>query len=212
MIIVLGNTKGGVGKSTLTLSLANYLTQEHSKKLLVLDLDFKQSLVENAQKTKILEITPLYSILSKQQYSQETLNMCSGDSQQHLIVDLPSYLDDKVHYCYLSKAELIICPFAYDEFTVKATLLFALLTIKINPLTPIVFLPNRIKKNTFIESKQEIDKVLSGFGHICPAIHDKIDFQRISNVHTPATLLSTLLPVLDHIYENFLDNKKLKTQ
>lgn len=207
MIIVLGNTKGGVGKSTLTLSLANYLTQEHSKKLLVLDLDFKQSLVEIAQKTKILEITPLYSILSKQQYCQEILNRCSGDSHQHLIVDLPSYLDDKVHYCCLSMAELILCPFAYDEFSVKATLLFALLTIKINPLASIVFLPNRIKKNTFIESKQEIDKVLSGFGPICPALDDKIDFQRISNVHTPATLLTSLLPVLDHIYENYLDHK-----
>lgn len=207
MIIVLGNTKGGVGKSTLSLSLANYLTQEHRKKLLVLDLDFKQSLVEIAQKTKILEIAPLYSILSKQQYCQKILNRCSGDSQQHVIVDLPGYLDDKVHYSCLGSAELIICPYSYDEFTVKATLLFAILALKINPLAPIVFLPNRIKKNTFIESKQEIDQVLSGFGKVCPALDDKIDFQRISNVHTPATLLGVLLPVLDHIYENYLDNK-----
>ena len=33
------NLKGGVGKTTLTLALANYLTGEHSKRVLVIDLD-----------------------------------------------------------------------------------------------------------------------------------------------------------------------------
>ncbi|HLY32172.1 MAG TPA: ParA family protein, partial [Ktedonobacterales bacterium] len=33
------NLKGGVGKTTLTLALAHYLAGEHSKRVLVIDLD-----------------------------------------------------------------------------------------------------------------------------------------------------------------------------
>lgn len=207
MIIVFGSTKGGVGKSTLSLALANYLTQEHRKKLRVLDLDFKQSLVDIAEKTKILEISPLYPIHTKDTNPSELLKTSGAESTENIIVDLPCYLDAKVHYSFLRSADLICCPFAYDEFTVKATLLFALLVVKINPLAPIVFIPNRIKKNIYIESKQEIEKVLSGFGRISPTLYDKIDFQRISNVHTPATLLSTLLPALDDLYETIMRKK-----
>ncbi|MGE8424221.1 MAG: AAA family ATPase, partial [Sphingobacterium siyangense] len=39
MVILIGNQKGGAGKSTLTLLLANYLTSVHEEKVTVLDMD-----------------------------------------------------------------------------------------------------------------------------------------------------------------------------
>ena len=41
MVIIIGNQKGGAGKSTLTLLLANYLTQNKKCKVTVLDMDYQ---------------------------------------------------------------------------------------------------------------------------------------------------------------------------
>src|SRR5690606_9113051 len=123
--------------------------------------DFKQSLVDIAEKTKILEISPLYPIQAKENISSELLKASGAESTENIIVDLPCYLDAKAHYSILCSADLICCPFAYDEFTIKATLLFALLAVKVNPLAPIVFIPNRIKKKFFFEFKTKKKKIIN---------------------------------------------------
>jgi len=53
-VIVLGNSKGGVGKSTLTLSLAAFL-QKKNKKVLVLDADNNQHSIEEFHGNGIID-------------------------------------------------------------------------------------------------------------------------------------------------------------
>ncbi|MDR2269534.1 MAG: ParA family protein, partial [Sphingobacterium sp.] len=55
MVVLIGNQKGGAGKSTLTLLLANYLTSVHHRKVTVLDMDYQQSISSKHEKAKILE-------------------------------------------------------------------------------------------------------------------------------------------------------------
>ena len=47
MKIVLGNQKGGVGKSTLCVMLANYLTLIKKKEVLIMDMDFQKTIEEH---------------------------------------------------------------------------------------------------------------------------------------------------------------------
>lgn len=55
MLIIIGNQKGGAGKSTLTLLLANFLTMVKKRKVTVIDMDYQQSLAQKYEKGKVLE-------------------------------------------------------------------------------------------------------------------------------------------------------------
>src|SRR5690606_9900605 len=55
MVILIGNQKGGAGKSTLTLLLANYLTAAQQRKVTVLDMDYQQSVSAKYEKARVLE-------------------------------------------------------------------------------------------------------------------------------------------------------------
>lgn len=52
MIIVIGNQKGGAGKSTFTLLLANYLTMVKKRKVCIMDMDYQQSLSAKYEKAR----------------------------------------------------------------------------------------------------------------------------------------------------------------
>ncbi len=62
MNIVFGNQKGGVGKSTLCIMLANYLTLVKKKQVLVIDMDFQKSI--NEQRKFDLSKNPDLAILN----------------------------------------------------------------------------------------------------------------------------------------------------
>ncbi|HQS04420.1 MAG TPA: ParA family protein, partial [Daejeonella sp.] len=55
MVILIGNQKGGAGKSTLTLLFANYLATIRKRRVTVLDMDYQQSIASKSEKAKILE-------------------------------------------------------------------------------------------------------------------------------------------------------------
>lgn len=205
MIILLANIKGGVGKSTLTLALANYLSQEHRRWVCIIDLDFKQSLLNMQTYTKILQTPSLYTIYSSDQAeSMSLISKCKENPHQILLVDTPSNIQDKTLEMYFSQADLILCPFSYDQYTINATLLFSLVISQINPRAPICYIPNRIKSGAIIDAKAEIEKALANFGTICSIVNDRIDFQNLTNIHTPSTLLSLLMPVFDSLYHQYL--------
>lgn len=132
MIILIGNQKGGAGKSTFTMLLANYLTMSRRCKVTV-----------------------------------------------------------------FRSADLVLCPFSYDELSFESTVLFSVVLEKINPECQLTFIPNRIKANVRYETQLEVDAQLSNFGMISLPIPDRIDVQRVNTFRTPESLLPVLQPVLD---------------
>ena len=62
MIIIIGNQKGGAGKSTLTLLMANYLTTVKEMPVSVIDMDYQQSIYQKYEKAKVLEIVEFVKI------------------------------------------------------------------------------------------------------------------------------------------------------
>lgn len=205
MVILIGNQKGGAGKSTLTLLLANYLATIQQRKLTVLDMDYQQSIASKYEKAKILENQAPYEVIACDlRHFPKLLKVLQHKKSEIVLIDLPGKMDDDGLIPVFLAADLILCPFNYDEFSVDSTLLFAMVTQKINNHAPVIFIPNRIKNTVRYETRQQVDKVLSRFGTISPSIADRVDFQRISTASTPAIVLPVVLNVLDLIYDKYI--------
>lgn len=209
MIILIGNQKGGAGKSTLTLLLANYLTTIRQHKVTILDMDYQQSIASKAEKAKILENEPLYEVVPVDlKQFPDLLHVIHKNKEDIAILDMPGKMDDDGLIPALGAADIVLCPFAYDEFTVDSTLLFAMVVRQINNRAPLIFIPNRIKQTVKYETQTEVEKVIREFGVIIPAIPDRIDFQRVSTFQTPLILYPVILPTLNFIYEQYLFKKE----
>lgn len=205
MVIIIGNQKGGAGKSTLTLLLANYLTQTKKCKVTVLDMDYQQSISQKFEKAKILENAEPYEVLA---FGLADFPMMADTIKENpkdiVLIDLPGKLDDDGLIKVFKAAQVAICPFAYDEFSFESTIPFALVLKKINPEVHLLFVPNRIKANVKYEIKADVNEQLNQLGHVTEAIADRIDFQRTNTFQTPINVQALLLPVFDRVFKDFI--------
>ena len=209
MVILIGNQKGGAGKSTLTLLLANYLTAAQQRKVTVLDMDYQQSVSAKYEKAKVLDNEPPYEVIPADlTHFPMLLQVLTKNPGETVLIDLPGKMDDDGLIPVILSGDLILCPFNYDEFSVDSTLLFAMVAAKINNRAPIVFVPNRIKTTVRYDTRQQVDRVLAKFGTVSPGIADRIDFQRVDTLHTPAVVLPAVLPLLDLIYASYINRKE----
>ncbi|SEO79873.1 ParA family protein [Mucilaginibacter sp. OK283] len=207
MIIIIGNQKGGSGKSTLTLLLANYLTLAKKCKVTVIDMDYQQSIAQKFEKAKLLENEEPYEVIAAalEDYP-DLLEVLTGNSQDIILIDLPGKLDDDGLIPVFQSADLVICPFAYDEFSFESTILFSVVLTKINPQVNIVYVPNRVKANVKYETQADVDAQLAKFGSLTQSLPDRIDFQRTNTMMTPLSVYPVILPVFKQIYEQYLKN------
>ncbi len=205
MVIIIGNQKGGAGKSTLTLLLANYLTQTKDCKVTVLDMDYQQSISQKFEKAKILENEEPYEILaySLQDFPEMEATIKSSP-KDIVLIDLPGKLDDDGLIRVFKAADVAVCPFSYDEFSFESTVPFALVLKKINPKVQVLFVPNRIKANVRYEIKAEVNEQLGQIGIVTPAIADRIDFQRVNTFLTPVTVQAAIVPVFGQIFTDHI--------
>lgn len=205
MVIIIGNQKGGAGKSTLTLLLANYLSLAKKKDVTVLDMDYQQSLSQKYEKAKMLENEEPYQVVAAGlEHFPDMLEVLIGNREKIILIDLPGKLDDDGLIPIFRSADLVLCPFAYDEMSFESTIFFSVVLRKINPGVTINFIPNRIKANVRYETERDVDEQLSRFGTICAKIPDRIDFQRTSTQQTPISLYPVIIPVFDPIYKNHI--------
>jgi len=207
MIIIIGNQKGGAGKSTLTMLLANYLTQVQELALTVIDMDYQQSVSQKFEKAKILENDDPYEVVSG------SLNEFPGMLEwikkhpgEVVLIDLPGKLDDDGLIKVFKATDLAICPFSYDEFSFESTIFFALVFQKINPTAKILFVPNRIKANVKYEILTDVNEQLSLLGIVTAPIPDRIDVQRTNTFQTPLSVNALVRPVFQQIFQDHIRN------
>jgi chromosome partitioning protein len=95
MTIIIGNQKGGAGKSTITLALANYLTQAKKCPVTVIDMDYQQSISQKYEKAKVLENKEPYEVLSATLETFPVLKeVIMKNDKDVVLIDLPGKLDD----------------------------------------------------------------------------------------------------------------------
>ena len=205
MIIIIGNQKGGCGKSTLVLLLANYLTLVKKCKVTVLDTDYQQSVSQKFQKAKILENVEPYEVLALELETYPVMReVIAANPKDIALIDLPGKLDDDGLLPVFNSADLVICPFAYDEFSFESTILFSVVLRKINPEVRIVYVPNRVKANVKYETQADVDAQLAKFGSVTQGLPDRIDFQRINTFQLPLSVCPVILPVFDKIFKDHI--------
>ena len=208
MICLFGNQKGGVGKSTLTVLSGNYLSLAKSWPVTIIDMDYQQSIAQKYDKAKVLENEEPYEVLPANLETFSVLSPVLTKNKKHAaLIDLPGKLDDDGLIPVFKCADLVVCPFAYDEFTFESTVLFSVVLKKVNPKVDVVFVPNRIKANVKFEIMTEVNEQLSKFGQITTAIPDRIDFQRITTYQTPLSLYPVIIPVFEEIFADRLWKK-----
>jgi chromosome partitioning protein len=205
MIIIIGNQKGGCGKSTLALLLANYLTITKKCKVTVIDMDYQQSIAQKYEKAKILENVEPYEVLALELETYPDMReVISANPKDIALLDLPGKLDDDGLLPVFLSADLVICPFAYDEFSFESTILFSVVLRKINPEVPVVYIPNRIKANVRYETQIDVDSQLAKFGSVTKPFPDRIDFQRTNTFQTPMSVYPLIIPVFDKIFKEYI--------
>jgi chromosome partitioning protein len=206
MVIIIGNQKGGAGKSTLTLLLANYLSITKRMIITVVDMDYQQSLTQKYIKAKLLENKEPYQVVAANLEDYPTLSkVFISKADEVALIDLPGKLDDDRLIAVFRSADLVICPFSYDEFSFDSTVLFSVVIKKINPGVQIAYIPNRVKANVRYETMTEVNEQLVNFGTLMPSIPDRIDFQRVSTFQTPLSLLPLVTPVFEQLYAYYLN-------
>ncbi|MBS7565555.1 ParA family protein [Mucilaginibacter sp. Bleaf8] len=207
MICLFGNQKGGVGKSTLTVLSGNYLSLAKGWPVTVIDMDYQQSISQKYEKAKVLENEEPYEVLPANLETFPILHQVVSGKKDAVLIDLPGKLDDDGLIPVFQSADLLICPFSYDEFTFESTVLFTVVLKKVNPKVEVVFIPNRIKANVKFEIMSEVNEQLSRFGRITPVIPDRIDFQRLTTFQTPLSLHPLITPVFEEIFADRLWKK-----
>ena len=204
MNIVIGNQKGGVGKSTLCILFANYLSLIHETSCMILDLDFQSSissLWENDRSN--FSNPPLYEVLDLELEAFGKIQDKLIEANGHFIIDLPGKMDDNELVPIYKAANLVLCPFTYDKITFESTLVFAQVIRHLNKNVPIVFLPNRVKAGVRYELKSKVHAVLSRFGTVCPEFSDRVAFQRIDTLTIPEDIDDLVKSVFGSIYNQF---------
>jgi chromosome partitioning protein len=212
MNIIIGNQKGGVGKTTHAILLANYLSLEKQKELLILDMDFQGSIKTKwDQDLEIFDNEPLYEVvqLDLESFSSifDKLNSTSG----YVIIDLPGKIDDNNLIFVFEQADVVICPFSYDKLTFESTIVFAQVIRHINMEVPIIFLPNRLKATVNYSIKKQVDQALSEFGTIAPVIPDRISLQRLDCFTISENVLGAIKETYEFIYAAYLNKQPSET-
>ncbi|MCG8226389.1 ParA family protein [Tenacibaculum finnmarkense] len=181
MIISIGNQKGGVGKTTLCILLANYLATTN-KDLLVVDFDFQTSFYSLWEEQKnLVENEPPYEVIAKDlKDSKEVVEMAKQLKDVIFILDLPGKIDDDNLYPLYQNTDLLIIPFAYDKIVFESTLLFIQMMKHLKSDIKMLFIPNRIKSSAKFKTQNQINEVFSGFGTVLPKITERVCFQRLS--------------------------------
>nr|MBB6234267.1 chromosome partitioning protein [Mucilaginibacter sp. FT3.2] len=168
-------------------------------------MDYQQSIAQKFEKAKLLENPEPYEVIaaSLDDYpAMEDLLYNSGE--QVVLIDLPGKLDDDGLIPVFRSANLVICPFSYDEFSFNSTILFSVVLRKINPEVMLTYVPNRIKANVRYETQLEVDEQLQKLGSVTPVLPDRIDFQRTNTFQTPLSLIPAIRPVFEIIYQNHI--------
>lgn len=181
--VVFANQKGGVGKSTLCILLADYLAWK-GKPVCVIDTDLQKTTLMQRRKDaaqREAEDGP-YSVqdfdVAGPEQMQE-LVQAAEQTEGFVLFDTPGNVSQDGLLPLFAGADFIVCPFDYDDKTLDSTGTFVAVIAAIRDRVPsmrarMLFVPNRIDPRVGTKEElrmwREADKVLSAHGLVLPPV------------------------------------------
>ena len=159
-IVVFANQKGGVGKTSLAISLAHWLTLGNIPVLFV-DADLQQSAAtlrnEDAENFSTPEPWKIYSLDITSKEDVKTMLAKLKNLPGTVIIDSPGSLDnDNVKYIF-NAADVIVVPIEYSRVAIDSTAKFAEVLKRMKDAgflsAKVYYLPNK-----FDERSKKVDR------------------------------------------------------
>ena len=213
-IISFANQKGGVGKTTLCTTFANYLAKK-VERLLVLDCDNQSSISEKRQsdKQKYSTATFRYNV---QRFDIADSNKAAALMQQVkavdgvILIDTPGHLSQQGLLPLFIHSDIIVCPYFYDAASLQSTVTFLKFVNVLNSKVPtmktqVLLVPNRydkrIGKKDELQLWDDTDKAFSCYGEVLPRIANKADMMRYNTLSLLDSQSTIVQPTYDRLYE-----------
>ena len=208
--VVFANQKGGVGKSTLCILFANYLSYK-KKQVCVIDTDLQKTIHMQRKKGAAAYegVEEPYSVQDFDVTDPEIMQQLMDSASQvdgFVLFDSPGNVSEDGLVPMFAEADYIVCPYEYEDKTLDSTGTFVQVLNALREHNPemkaeLFFVPNRIdaRIGTSEEMKmwKQTDEIFKQFGKVTPRIASRATLKRINTFELLATQRDAVAAAFD---------------
>lgn len=221
VIVTFANQKGGVGKTSLCVTFANYLVMK-GVRVVVIDCDFQHSILK-CRKVDLKhygeELIP-YEVWSHEPNSSEAMitlieKLHNDPGIDVVLMDSPGSLKADGLVPMFVNSDIIAVPFHYDLVTVPSTASFLMFLDRLRKAVGsrmkarLFIIPNlhdnRVGKRTELLLWDNTRDTFSNYGYVTSKISRRADLQRFSTIAGLDLAQAAVTPVFDKIYDSIFD-------
>lgn len=228
IIITFANQKGGVGKTTLCVTFANYLVKK-GLPVIVIDCDSQESLAQRRESD--LKRYPSgdtaipYEILPFSLNKEEALFGFIGNIRKTrcvAIFDSPGNLKQQGLVTLFANSDYIICPYHYDRTTIPSTATFIAFLQKLKNVMAgkmnarLILVPNRhdarVGRRSELMLWEETRETFSRYGLVTPKINSRADMERFCTLSDLDGQLEVTQAAFDTIFKEIFGHIEADTE
>lgn len=221
VIVTFANQKGGVGKTSLCVTFANYLVMK-GVRVVVIDCDFQHSILKcrKADLKHYGEELISYEVWSHEPNSSEAMitlieKLHNDPGIDVVLMDSPGSLKADGLVPMFVNSDIIAVPFHYDLVTVPSTASFLMFLDRLRKAVGsrmkarLFIIPNlhdnRVGKRTELLLWDNTRDTFSNYGYVTSKIPRRADLQRFSTIAGLDLAQAAVTPVFDKIYDSIFD-------
>ncbi len=222
VIVTFANQKGGVGKTTLCVTFANYLVTK-GVRVVVIDCDFQHSIMKcrKADIRKYGEQDMPYEVWAYE--ANDKAMMTSLMEKLHndpeidvVLMDTPEQSESGRDWYPCSSTRIsLLFPFHYDLVTVPSTASFLMFVDRLKKAVGermkarLFIIPNlndgRIGKRSELLIWDNARDTFSNYGYVTAKIPKRADMERFSTMAALDMQAAIVTPVFDKVYQSIFD-------
>lgn len=221
VIVTFANQKGGVGKTTLCVTFANYLVTK-GVRVLIVDCDFQHSILKcrRSDLRKYGTGTVPYDVVEKEATDRDEMTVLmetlhNEPSIEVALVDSPGSLKAPGLVPLFVNSDIIVIPFHYDLVTVPSTASFIMFLDRLKQAmaggmkSRLFMVPNmsdgRVGKRAELVIWDKSRETFSNYGEVTPKLSKRADMERFSTIAALDMQTAIVSPVFDKIYYAMFD-------
>ena len=221
VIVTFANQKGGVGKTSLCVTFANYLVMK-GVRVVIIDCDFQHSILKcrKADLKHYGEEQIPYEVWLQEPDSSEAMitlveKLHNDPGIDVVLMDSPGSLKADGLVPMFVNSDIIAVPFHYDLVTVPSTASFLMFLDRLRKAVGsrmkarLFIIPNlhdnRVGKRSELLLWDNTRDTFSNYGYVTSKIPRRADLQRFSTIAGLDLAQAAVTPVFDKIYDTIFD-------